>query len=135
MKKLKAYSSFSHVNFIMLGIFSNPTMGFTGAILQMVTHGLASAALFMIAGSVEERYKTREFDYLGGIWKTVPVLGGFLLFFSFASLGLPGTGSFVGELYIIAAAFVTNWWLGALAALSVLFGAIYSLIFFVRVMH
>lgn len=135
IKRLIAYSSLSHVNFILLGIFISSDLGFKGGILQMVTHGLATAALFLIAGSVQNRIGSREFANLGGLWKQAPILGAFLLFFAFASLGLPGTGNFVGELYIIGAALEYHWIAGGLASLAVLLAAIYSLRLFTGIMH
>ncbi len=135
IKRLIAYASLSHVSFILLGMFVSSDMGFRGGILQMVNHGIATAALFLIAGAIEDRLQTREFPSLGGLWRHAPVMGAFLLFFAFASLGLPGTGNFVGELYIIGAALQFHWVVGALAALAVLFAAIYSLRLFTGTMH
>lgn len=135
IKRLIAYSSLSHVSFIMLGIFLSSEQGFSGGILQMVNHGITTAALFLIAGAIQYRLQTREFQSVGGLWRYAPAMGAFLLFFSFASLGLPGTGNFVGELYIIASALEYHWVIGALAALSVLFGAIYALRYFTGAMH
>lgn len=135
IKRLIAYSSFSHVSFILLGIFVANDLGFKGGVLQMVCHGLGTAGLFLIAGSVQDRLRLREFENLGGLWRHAPVMGAFLLFFSFASLGLPGTGNFVGELYIIAGALSYHWVVGALAALAVLWAAIYSLRLFTGIMH
>lgn len=135
IKRLIAYSSFSHVNFIMLGIFISTKQGFEGGLLQMINHGITTAGLFMIAGAVQSRLQTREFASLGGLWRTAPAMGAFMLFFAFASLSLPGTGNFVGELYIIAAAFSYHWITGFLASLAVLFVAIYSLRLFTGIFH
>lgn len=135
IKRLIAYASFSHVSFILLGIFTGSTQGFSGGILQMVSHGISTAGFFLIAGAVQDRLQTREFPSLGGLWRTAPAMGAFMLFFAFASLGLPGTGNFVGELYIIAAALNYHWVVGALASLAVLFAAIYSLKLFTGIFH
>lgn len=135
IKRLIAYSSLSHVSFILLGVFIASTQSMNGAILQMINHGITTAALFMIAGAIESRLKTRDFESLGGLWRLAPAMGAFLLFFSFASLGLPGTGNFIGEIYIIAAALNYHWIVGALAALAVLLAAIYALRFFTSTMH
>lgn len=134
-KRLVAYSSISHLGFVVLGLFSGNLMGFQGAVLQMVNHGLATGALFVIAGLLQERTHTRNFELFGGMWRQMPTLGAFLLFFAFASLGIPGTGNFVGELYVVAGAFARNPWLGGLACFGILFAAVYSLRAFVAVMH
>lgn len=135
VKRLIAYSSFSHVNFILIGIFVASHLGFQGGILQMVCHGLSTAGLFLIAGAIQDRLQTREFTSLGGLWRVAPAMGAFMLFFVFASLGLPGTGNFVGELYIIASAIDYSWIVGGLAALAVFFAAIYSLRLFTSIFH
>lgn len=135
IKRLIAYASFSHVSFILLGIFTSSKQGFAGGVLQMVSHGISTAGFFLIAGAVQDRLQSREFPNLGGLWRTAPAMGAFMLFFAFASLGLPGTGNFVGELYIIAAALNYNWIVGALASLAVLFAAIYSLKLFTGMFH
>ncbi len=135
IKRLIAYSSLSHLGFIVLGICLENRAGYAGSVLQMVNHGLTTAALFMLAGILQERLRTRDFELMGGLWGRAPAMGGFLLFFCLASLGIPGTGNFVGELFIIAGAFEHRWWLGALTALGVFFGAIYSLRLFTESMH
>jgi len=135
IKRLIAYASFSHISFILLGIFIASEQGFRGGILQMVSHGVSTSGLFLIAGAIQNRLKTREFENLGGLWRQAPVMGAFFLFFCFASLGLPGTGNFVGELYIIAAALSYHWLVGGLASLAVLLAAIYSLRLFTSAMH
>ncbi len=135
IKRLIAYASLSHVNFILLGIFIASDEGFKGAILQMLCHGISTAALFLIAGAIQHRISDREFDSLGGLWRIAPAMGAFFLFFAFASLGLPGTGNFVGELYITAAALEYHWVIGGLTAVAVLFAAFYSLRLFTAAMH
>jgi NADH-quinone oxidoreductase subunit M len=134
-KRLVAYSSISHMGFVILGLFVGNLAGYQGAVIQMVNHGLATGALFLVAGMLQERTHTRSFEMFGGLWKQVPALGGFLLFFAFASLGIPGTGNFIGELYVIAGAFYHNPSLGVLTAFGVLFAAIYSLRLFLATMH
>jgi len=135
LKRLIAYSSFSHVNFILIGIFLGTSKSETGAVIQMVTHGVTTAALFLIAGMLQNKLRQRDFEGMGGLWAKAPVTGAFLLFFCFAALGLPGTGNFIGELYIIGAAFQANWWLGSALAFAVFLAAIYSLQYFTRTMH
>lgn len=134
-KRLIAYSSLSHLGFIVLGLTVGNRAAIEGAILQMVMHGLATGALFMIAGALQARTATLSLDQFGGFWRQMPALGAFLLFFVFASLGLPGTGNFVGELYIVGGVFVANPFLGALAAIGVLLGAIYSLKLYIWTMQ
>lgn len=133
-KRLVAYSSISHLGFVVLGLFAGGS-GFQGAVLQMVNHALATGALFMIAGMLQERTHTRSFEMFGGMWRDMPAMGAFLLFFAFASLGIPGTGNFIGELYVIGGAFTRNPWLGGITAFGVLFAAIYSLRAFCAVMQ
>lgn len=134
-KRLIAYSSVSHMSFIMLGLFVGNAPAIQGAVLQMVTHGLATGALFVIAGALQRRADTLSLDMFGGLWRAMPVLGGFLLFFAFASLGLPGTGNFIGEVYIVGGVFTENAFLGTLAAIGVLLAAVYSLKLFRSTMH
>lgn len=135
LKRLIAYSSLSHMGFIVLGVLLQNGAGFAGAVLQMINHGFTTAALFIVAGIIQQRMRTRDFDMLGGLWAKAPALGGFLLFFCLASLGIPGTGNFIGELFIVGGAFQESWLLGALAALGVFFGAAYSLRLFTATMH
>jgi len=134
-KRLVAYSSISHLGFVVLGLFVGNAVGYQGAVLQMVNHGLATGGLFLLAGIIQHRVHTRNLEVFGGMWSLAPVMGAFLLFFSFASLGIPGTGNFVGELYVIAGTFHLDRTLGALCALAVLFAAAYSLRLFVATMH
>jgi NADH-quinone oxidoreductase subunit M len=101
----------------------------------MVNHGFTTAALFIAAGFIQQLMSTRDFDMLGGLWAKAPTLGGFLLFFCLASLGIPGTGNFIGELFIVGGAFQQDWMMGSLAALGVFFGAAYSLRLFTATMH
>jgi NADH-quinone oxidoreductase subunit M len=135
LKRLIAYSSLSHMGFIVLGLLLQNRAGFAGSVLQMINHGFTTAALFIVAGIVQQRLRTRDFDMLGGLWAKAPALGGFLLFFCLASLGIPGTGNFIGELFIVGGAFQQSWLLGSLAALGVFFGAAYSLRLFTAIMH
>ncbi len=134
-KRLVAYSSISHLGFVVLGLFVGNAAGYQGAVLQMVNHGLATGGLFLLAGIIQHRAHTRNLEVFGGLWKYAPAMGAFLLFFAFASLGIPGTGNFIGELYVIAGTFQLHHTLGALAALAVLFAAAYSLKLFLSTMH
>ena len=134
-KRLVAYSSISHLGFVVLGLFVGNATGYQGAVLQMVNHGLATGGLFLLAGILQHRAHTRNLDVFGGMWNLAPGIGAFLLFFSFASLGIPGTGNFIGELYVIAGAFQLDRLLGVLSAFAVLLAAAYSLKLFVATMY
>ena len=105
LKKLVAFSSVSHLGFVILGLFALNTEGISGAILQMINHGLSTGALFLIVGMIYERRHTRELADFGGLWKTLPVMGGLALTVTLSSLGLPGLNGFVGEFTILVGAF------------------------------
>ena len=103
LKRLIAYSSISHMGFVLVGIFSGSTLGLQGALILMLAHGISTGALFIVAGNLRERLLTRDLTKMGGLWKEVPTLGGIALFFTMASLGLPGLGNFVGEFLVLLA--------------------------------
>ena len=105
LKKLVAYSSVSHMGYVMLGIAAGTTAGVTGATVQMFSHGLIAGLLFLLVGAVYERAHTREIAAFGGIAKVTPVLAGTLVFASFASLGLPGMSGFIGEFLVLSGSF------------------------------
>src|SRR5512136_1122154 len=105
VKKLVAYSSVSHLGFVMLGLFALNPQGVSGAILQMVNHGLSTGALFLLVGMVYEQTHTREIKVYGGLWKLMPVFGGIMLISALSSMGLPGLNGFVGEFTILLGAF------------------------------
>ncbi len=120
VKKLVAYSSVSHLGFVMLGLFALNVQGIEGAILQMVNHGLSTGALFLLIGMIYERRHTREFDEFGGLWKVMPVYAVLTLIVSLSSMGLPGLNGFVGEFTILLGA----WGAGESGAMgSVLYAA------------
>ena len=127
IKKLVAYSSVSHLGFVMLGLFVFNTQGVQGAIYQMISHGLSTGALFLLVGMIYDRRHTRMIDDFGGLWKVVPVFSVFFLVVMFSSIGLPGLNGFVGEFLILVGAFgVTPGWTTA-AATGVILGAVYML--------
>ena len=97
LKRLVAYTSVSHLGFVLLGIFAWNELALEGALIGMIAHGISTGALFMLVGGLQERTHTREMDRLKGLWATVPVMSGTVLFFALASIGLPGLGDFVGE--------------------------------------
>ena len=134
VKKLVAYSSVSHLGFVMLGLFALNPMGIQGGIIQMVNHGLSTGALFLLVGMIYERRHTREMDAFGGLWKVMPIYGAFMLIVSLSSMGLPGLNGFVGEFTILLGAYgseaIGSPWFAGLAALGVILAAIYILYMF-----
>jgi NADH-quinone oxidoreductase subunit M len=127
IKRLVAYSSVSHLGFVVLGVFAFTQQGVTGGVLQMVNHGLATGALFLLVGMVYERTHTRDLDQMGGLASGMPWLMGAFLFTAFASAGLPGLNGFVGEFLVIVGTFAVSNWFGVLAATAVVLAAIYLL--------
>jgi NADH-quinone oxidoreductase subunit M len=138
MKKLVAYSSVSHLGFVMLGIFSMTEEGLQGAIIQMVNHGLSTGALFLLVGMLYERTHTRSIADYGGVAKLMPVYATFLMIISFSSIGLPGLNGFVGEFLVMLGAFkstlLDNRWFAVFAGLGIIFSAVYMLWMYQRVM-
>jgi NADH-quinone oxidoreductase subunit M len=134
VKKLVAYSSVSHLGFVMLGLFALNPQGIQGAILQMVNHGLSTGALFLLVGMLYERRHTRELDAFGGIWKVMPVYTAITLVVTLSSMGLPGLNGFVGEFTILLGSFgspaIGSAWFAGLAAIGVILAAIYLLTMF-----
>lgn len=126
-KRLVSYSSFSHVNFILVGLFALSQTAETGAILQAFNHGITIAALFMVAGWLEERLHTTQMESFGGLAVYFPHLCWITLFFVLASVALPGTNNFVGEIIIFFGLFGKNPWLAAFLALSVIISVVYML--------
>ncbi len=133
-KKLVAYSSVSHLGFVVLGLFALNSLGIQGGILQMINHGLSTGALFLIVGMLYERRHTREMDDFGGLWKVMPIYGALTLIVTLSSMGLPGLNGFVGEFSILLGAFGSEA-LGSplyagFAAVGVIMAAIYMLYMF-----
>ena len=139
MKKLVAYSSIAHMGFVTLGFFMFDSKGFgysvamQGAIIQMISHGFISAAMFFCIGVLYDRVHSREISAYGGVINTMPKFGAFFLFFTMANAGLPATSGFVGEFMVILGATKFNFWIAALAATVMITGAAYSLWMFKRV--
>jgi NADH-quinone oxidoreductase subunit M len=139
LKKLIAYSSIAHMGFVTLGLFvifgifansstgSGAMLAVEGAMVQMISHGFISAAMFLCVGVLYDRMHTREISAYGGVINTMPVFAGFSVFFAMANAGLPGTSGFVGEFMVILAAFQANFWYAFLAATTLILGAGYSL--------
>jgi NADH-quinone oxidoreductase subunit M len=128
LKRLIAYTSISHMGFILLGVFSWNLFALQGSVITMLAHGISAAALFMIAGALQERLHTREMGNMGGLWSVLPLLSVLTLFFSLASLGLPGLGNFVGEFLVLQGAFGVNRALTSVAALVLVLSPVYALI-------
>ena len=133
MKKLVAYSSVAHMGFVTLGFFVFSDLGLSGGLVQMVSHGFVSAAMFLAIGVLYDRVHSREIADYGGVVNTMPRFAAFALLFTMANAGLPGTAGFVGEWMVIIAAVKANFWIGLLAATALIFGAAYSLWMFKRV--
>jgi len=139
VKKLVAYSSVSHLGFVMLGIFSLTSIGISGAILQMINHGLSTGGLFLLVGMLYERRHTRDLDAFGGVWKVMPVYTALMLIVTLSSMGLPGLNGFVGEFTILMGSFGSTvlgarpWIITGFATLGVILAAIYLLWMFQKV--
>jgi NADH-quinone oxidoreductase subunit M len=139
MKKLIAYSSIAHMGFVTLGCVlaydivaatgspAGAGMGLDGAMVQMISHGLISGAMFLCVGVMYDRVHSREISAYGGVINTMPIFGAFMVLFSMANAGLPGTSGFVGEFLVVLAAFKANFWYAALAATTLILGAAYTL--------
>ena len=138
VKKLVAYSSVSHLGFVMLGLFALNSQGIQGGILQMVNHGLSTGALFLVVGMIYERRHTRDMDDFGGLWKVMPIYGLITLIVALSSMGLPGLNGFVGEFTILLGAWgagqsggvLGSPWFAGLAAIGVILAAVYILFMF-----
>jgi len=133
LKKLVAYSSVSHLGFVMLGLFAVNVTGIEGAIYQMLNHGLSTGALFLLVGMIYERRHTRQIADFGGLWKPIPRYAAVFLLVTFSSIGLPGLNGFVGEFLILLGAFGTSRLATALASTGLVLGAVYMLWMFQRV--
>ncbi len=133
MKKLIAYSSVAHMGFVTLGIFTIQQQGLEGSIIQMISHGLVSAALFLCVGVIYDRFHSRLISTYGGLVTVVPKYSILLMIFTLAALGLPGTSGFVGEFLILMAAFKDNFLVAVIASFGVILGAAYMLWLYKRV--
>jgi NADH-quinone oxidoreductase subunit M len=134
MKKLIAYSSVSHMGFVMLGLFAFTPMAIKGAVIQMINHGISTGALFLIVGIIYERRHTRLISEFGGLSSRMPVYAAVFLIITMSSIGLPGLNGFIGEFMILMGVFSVNWVWAAIAATGIIFGAGYMLWLYQRVM-
>jgi NADH-quinone oxidoreductase subunit M len=143
MKKLIAYSSIAHMGFVTLGMFllwwitaeTGAGLGMTGAMVQMISHGLISGAMFLCVGVLYDRMHSRQIADYGGVANTMPVFAAFFVLFAMANAGLPGTSGFVGEFMVIIASFKANFWFAFLAATTLILGAAYTLWMIKRVVY
>ena len=143
MKKLIAYSSISHMGFVTLGFFivwsyskiTDASLGVMGGMVQMISHGLISGAMFLCVGVLYDRVHSREISDYGGVANTMPVFAAFMVFFAMSNAGLPGTSGFVGEFMVILASFEANFWYAFLAATTLILGAAYTLWMVKRVLY
>jgi len=143
MKKLIAYSSIAHMGFVTLGFFlfwsidsgTGVGLGMSGGMVQMVSHGLISGAMFLCVGVLYDRVHSRQIADYGGVANTMPNFAAFMVFFAMANAGLPGTSGFVGEFMVIIASFKANFWYAFLAATTLVLGAAYTLWMIKRVVY
>ena len=133
MKKLVAYSSISHMGFVTLGFFIFNPMGIEGALVQMISHGFISGAMFLCIGVLYDRMHSRNISDYGGVVHTMPKFAAFFLLFAMANSGLPGTSGFVGEFMVVIGSVQFNFWVGFFAAITIILGAAYSLWMYKRV--
>ncbi|MEJ2634517.1 MAG: NADH-quinone oxidoreductase subunit M [Calditrichia bacterium] len=127
LKRLVAYTSISHMGFVLLGAFAWNQLALQGALIIMLSHGLSTGALFILVGDLQDRIHTREMGKMGGLWDTMPRMGGYAMFFSMASLGLPGIGNFVGEILVLFGVYQVSVTLGIIATIGFIVATIYSL--------
>jgi NADH-quinone oxidoreductase subunit M len=136
LKRLVAYSSVSHLGFVLLGIFTFNAWALDGALMGMIAHGISTGSLFMIVGQLQERTHTREVDRLGGLWVPMPRMGGAALFFAMGSMGLPGLGDFIGEFLVLVGTYEAHLLgLTIAAAIGILLSTLYALKFIQRGFH
>ena len=127
LKRMVAYTSVSHMGFVLLGIFALNPIALQGVVVQMVSHGISTGALFVLAGALNERLHSRDLQAMGGLWESMPVLSGVGLFFVMASAGMPGLGDFAGEFLVLLGTYRTAPLLSTLAAIGMVTGACYAL--------
>lgn len=135
IKRLIAYTSISHMGFILVGVYSGSALALQGVVVQMIAHGFSAAALFISSGQLYERLHTRDMRLMGGLWSKITYLPAIMLFFNAAALGLPGTGNFVGEFMILIGAFPADKIAVSIATFGLVLASIYSLIIMQRVFY
>jgi NADH-quinone oxidoreductase subunit M len=134
-KRLVAYTSISHMGFVLLGLFAGTALALDGAVMQMIAHGLITPGLFTIAGLLQLRLHTRDFDKMGGLWAAIPRCGAMGMFFALAALGMPGMAGFIGEFLVLAGSFALHPAYAVIAALGMIVSVIYALQLVQRAFH
>ncbi len=127
LKRLVAYTSVSHMGFVMLGAFSMNMLALQGAVMQMICHAISTGALFILAGAIQERLHTRDMGRMGGFWQSAPRMGGIMLFFALASVGLPGLGNFIAEIMVLAGSYRESLLATAFASIGLIVSVPYAL--------
>lgn len=135
LKRMIAFSSLSHMGFIMVGIFSFQVLAYQGVVIEMIAHGISISALFIIAGAINARTQNLDMNQMGRFWEQIPKMGGITLIFVLATLGLPGLGNFIAEFLILAGAFQVNMVLAIFATLGLVASMIYSLVILQKIFH
>jgi NADH-quinone oxidoreductase subunit M len=126
LKRLVAYTSISHMGFVLLGVFAWNQLGIQGAIIAMLAHGISTGSLFILVGLIQERIHSRDMQVMGGFWRVAPTMGGVAMVFALASLGLPGLGNFVGEFLALVGTFAASPVMAVLGATGMAFSVVYS---------
>ena len=132
---LVAYTSISHMGFVLLGVFALNEIAMQGAVIQILCHGISTGALFVLVGALDERIHTRNLDRMGGLWSVVPRMGAVTMLFALASLGLPGLGNFVGEFLVLFGTYRVSIPITVLATVGIVFATVYSLWIVQRAFH
>jgi NADH-quinone oxidoreductase subunit M len=135
IKRLVAYTSVSHLGFILLGIFAGNQMAMQGAVIVMLAHGLSTGSLFIIIGALQQRIGTNDMRAMGGLWSALPRMGGMTMFFALASLALPGMANFIGEFLVLAGTFQVHPWLAGIATSVLIVSTIYAVWVIYQVFH
>jgi NADH-quinone oxidoreductase subunit M len=135
LKRLVAYTSVSHLGFVLFGIFAWNGLALQGAVMQMICHGISTGALFILVGALQERIHTRDLRRMGGLWAAVPRMGGVAMVFALASLGLPGLGNFVAEFLILVGTYQFSRLLTVIATLGLVVATVYALSLIQRAFH
>ncbi|MGE5531662.1 MAG: proton-conducting transporter membrane subunit, partial [Bacteroidota bacterium] len=130
-----AYTSVSHLGFVLLGVFTWNALALQGAVIQMLSHGVTTGALFVLAGILQHRLGTRDMAAMGGLWRAVPRLGAAMMFFSMAALGLPGMGNFIGEFLTLLGTYHLSTSFAIVAAAGLILALVYSLWLLDRVLY
>ncbi|MFA5865848.1 MAG: NADH-quinone oxidoreductase subunit M [Phycisphaerae bacterium] len=135
LKRLVAYTSISHMGFVLIGVFAWNMLALQGAVIVILAHGVTTGALFILVGDLQDRIHTRDMTRMGGLWSTVPRISGIALFLALASLGLPGLGNFVGEFLVLLGTYPVNILITALASTGFIFSVIYALYMIQNTFH